>query len=240
MSKAVKIPAWWMRQRPFSEWMEEMQVAGLPLAAGRLYLPPPTLGIFPLLELSSNAFFRDPRSANIADAARAVALLRWGREAVRAVSALIEDRPDELDTLARDILRADGAALVEHYDNIARWICEVPFYGFEMIPKGKDRAEEAFLFGGPPQAAVLASARDFGYGPDEALWDVPLCRLGHLSAAQAVKNEVKGVARPDDHADIRLQLKLARERAERGEPQPWDCGLSRDEWDRMQAEKEQQ
>ena len=231
------VPAKWIRKRELHYWMEELQCINAPASFGSLLLPPPTLGTYILLELSGNSFFANPRTAGVAEAARAVAILQDGRAALPAVMAMIRDDFDPINALMRRVVEAHKEALVDHYDDIAAWIREVPYYGFDMIPPSADAEHEPFLFSGSTIGAVVSLARErLGANVGEALWNIPVCLIGHMQAAFR-KAEGDSVRRPDDREDIREQLRLARERNERGEPHPWDLGFSRGEWERMMEGK---
>ena len=232
------VPAKWIRKRELHYWMEELQCVNAPASFGSLLLPPPTLGAYILLELSSNNFFANPRTAGIAEAARAVAILQDGRAALPAVMAMIRDDFDPINALMRRVVDAHKEALVDHYDDIAAWIREVPYYGFDMIPPSADAESEPFLFSGSTIGAVASLARDrLGCSVGEALWQIPVCLIGHMQAAHR-KAEGDSVRRPDDREDIREQLRLARERNERGEPHPWELGMTRADWDAAQLKVE--
>ena len=229
------VPATWIKRRELRYWMEALQCMNSPLTCGSLKLPPPVLGTYILLELSGNSFFIEPRTAGAAEAARAVAILQDGRAALPAVMAMIRDDFDPINAMMRRVVETHKEALVDHYDDIAAWIRDVPYYGFDMIPPSADAESEPFLFSGSTIGAVASLARErLGANIGDALWNIPVCLIGHLQAAHR-KAEGDSVRRPDDREDIREQLRLARERNERGEPHPWELGMTRAEWDAMQA-----
>lgn len=235
----VMMPSSWVKYRKLAVWMEAMQVAGCPLACGYLAIPAPTVGALSLLELSDNQFLRDWSTASVMELARAVAILQKGRTAILPVSLAIGDQPEQLDGLARDVLRAGGDAIVEHMMEIHQWISDVPWYGFDMIPRGGDDQGDggtSFVFDGAGQIWLIQPGLAAGLGIEAATWEVSVCRLGHLAQVQAKAAGEKGVRRPDDHDDVRKQLQLARERAAAGIPQPWDQGFSRADWEKKQME----
>ena len=231
------VPAKWIRKRELLFWMEELQCVNAPASFGNLLLPPPTLGTYILLELSGNNFFANPRTAGIAEAARAVAILLDGRAALPAVTAMIRDDFAPINKLMHRVVDDHKQALVDHYEEIAAWLRDVPWYGFDMMPSGGDGESEPYLFSGSMVGAVVYMARNrLGCSVGEAVWQIPVCLIGHLQAAPR-HAEGETLRRPDDPADIREQLRLARERNEKGEPHPWELGYSRSEWERMMEGK---
>ena len=221
MPAPVRVPASCIANKPVDFVEEIFSCLAVPLTVGKLTLPPPVLGCFALLEMIDSAYFRKPERASFLEAGRALAIFRHRREAAAWVRAFVEDQPEALDNAARATMKAGGAALLDRLPEVSRYLLESPWTGFEMIPGGS-RTATAFLFDGVALGALaLLGSSCAGVSAEAALWEVPLTLLGHLAAANAKANGKEGVSRPKDPDDIRRQLKLARERAERGEVQPW-------------------
>lgn len=217
----VLVPASAIANKPVDFVAEIFSSLDVPFPVGRITLLPPVLGCFALLEMINSEFFRNPLGCSFLELGRALAIFRHRREAAGWVRAFVDDRPEELDAAARRALRDGGGDLIERRREVISFLLDAPWTGFEMIP-GAERSATQFLFDGVMiGSAALLGGKTGGLPPLAAIWETPLTLLGHLAAANARANGVEGVGRPKDPDDIRRQLKLARERAERGEPQPW-------------------
>ena len=58
---------------------------------------------------------------------------------------------------------------------------------------------------------------------EKALWEIPIALIGHVSAVNFARHDIKdrGIARPLDTADLEVKMKEAEIRAIQGELQPW-------------------
>ena len=127
-----------------------------------------------------------------------------------------------LAAAAASLLQAHGDAMVADYPRLVRWCIEVPFYGFDMIPKtGGGQPHECWFDGEfvgsvvAPVAKILATPVEF------VLWETPLCLVWHTVAQHAAAYGVKNVERPPDEAVLKAMMKEAAEREARGELHPW-------------------
>lgn len=215
------IPAWYIADKEIDFVGEIFSCLAIPLVVGRLVLPPPSLGCFSLLEMIDSEYFRSPLRASFLELGRALAIFSRGREACGWVRAFVDDRPEALDREARKALAAGGSELIDRLPEVTGFLSVSPWTGFEMLPR-MATDPKAFLFDGQTLGALaLLAGKQAGVSPEAAFWETPLALLGHVAAAAAKANGTEGIGRPKDPGDIKKQLKLARERAERGEPQPW-------------------
>lgn len=222
MSAAVFVPASAIKNQEV-DYVEEMFSAlAVPLTVGALEIPPPPVGCFALLELIDSDFYRRGALAGYEETGRALAIFVHRREAAAWVRDWIMDRPEPLEQASRRCLIAAGEELAVRLAEVVKFLLDAPFTGFAMLP-GQSRTATPFIFDGVALGNLaLLGGHYAATPPEKTLWETPLTLLGHLAAANAKAQGTQGVGRPKDPDDIRRQLKLARERAERGEPQPWE------------------
>lgn len=217
MRISVFIPAWYVKNKEVDFPAETLSCLGdgLRLRRGRreLVIPPPSIGVFSLLELAGSEFFRDPAGCSADDVALAAAC------AVCRETLLPWDRP-RLDRLACRLKKRWGRELVEHYPEFVKLMLESPFTGYEMLRNKSDAEQDPSLFAGPAIArAVTIGAEHAGLSAFESIWRMPLTLAGHLAAANdAGKLPPR---RPKDRADLLFQQREAIRRELAGELHPW-------------------
>lgn len=200
-----------------------------------LEIQPPSIGVFSLLEIIDSKFIKDNAKSNAMDFIRALYIAYYGKNTALEVREWVQtggkdkfsfnDRSTWLKwdyklALFSDKIHADKIS-VDEISAFRKFLIENTFAGYEMIPDSGGGSYLPYLFGAETLASVstLAGKLDIPY--EEIIWNVPLCLCGHISACEAKRNGVKGVERPKDKADIKLQFKLANEREKAGELHPW-------------------
>lgn len=209
-------------------------------------IPPLTAGRLMALELVASEFFLHPRSCTQLDIAAALVLLTCRQSLIeefttpdraRATSASeAADNPSadsacrpsgvrtfpKLYEAAASFLAAHADAIFADYPALVRWCIDVPFYGYDMLPKGGGSAPKECWFDGEFAGSVLAPAAKLLATPLEMiLWDTPLCTVWHALAQQAAAFGVKGIERPPDTAVLKAMMSEAAARESRGELHPW-------------------
>ena len=189
----------------------------------------PPLGVWSLLEMIDSRYIKCSEQCDPLDALRALYICSVGRDALPAVVAYIPHRDNP-------VALSDTGHYTAFDWTVARWAqlaigtrpldltafdaaLDLAFSGFSMIPAGGPGS--AYIFGTPTIASTMLILGPLGYSQDDILWSVPSCLVGHIIAAHAKLNGVKGVSRPKDRRDIATQLKLAEAREDSGELHPW-------------------
>lgn len=196
---------------------------------------PPSIGVFSLLEVIDSLFIKDFSKSDAFDFCRALYIAYYRKDAAIEVKQWIQDGGkdkfnfDDVSTwLFWDRKIAKFAEKIhverlglEDIKAFRRFMTVDTFAGYEMIPNSSASPWMPYLFGAETIAGVAMMSEKLNCTYDQVIWDIPLCLIGHMTAVEAKRNGVKGVSRPKDEDDIRLQLKLAREREEKGELHPW-------------------
>ena len=200
-----------------------------------LEINPPSIGVFALLEVIDSKFIKDGANSDAIDFIRALYISYYGRETALEVREWVqsggkdkfkfEDKSTWLPwdfklSLFSDKIHAEKIS-VEEIVNFRAFLIENTFNGYEMIPDSGQGTYLPYLFGAETLASVSMLAGKLNIPYEDVIWNVPLCLCGHIAACEAKRNGVKGVERPKDKEDIKLQFKLANEREARGELHPW-------------------
>ena len=194
-----------------------------------LRIPPLSAGRLMALELIASEFFLHPESCAQLDIAAALVLLTCRRHLVEeftrkspsADAAGLNMFP-ELQKAAASFWQAHADAILADYPALVRWCLEVPFYGYDMIPKSGGAVPKECWFDGEFAGSVLAQASKVLATPYEmTLWDTPLCVVWHAVAQHAAAFGVKHVERPPDQAVLKEMMAEAAAREKRGELHPW-------------------
>ena len=246
---AVKIPVNLVPRAYVDFDMEQQQILGhaFRLSDG-FRVPPLTAARLMALELVCSDFFLHPGTCTQLDVAAALVLMSCERNLVEELTsaalpgtpvddaARVADNPStgaacglhglsafpDLYAAAAAFLNAHGDAMVADYPRLVRWCIEVPFYGFDMIPKTPGGQPSECWFDGAFAGSVIAPAAKILATPvDTVLWDTPLCLVWHAIAQHAAAYGVKHVERPPDQAVLKSMMKDAAEREKRGELHPW-------------------
>lgn len=214
------VPAWYIPIKKVDYEAEALQFLGSDATFGRMTLPAPFGCYFTLLELITSKFFLEPTRCSGHDVAKALYILTAGR-------ASMPDIRDELaggaklEKAAAKFWRRHGKDIASHYAQVVEWVLVTPCEGFDMLPSGPESKKE-FWF----DAEYLAghgsiAARAAGTTMDDVMWRMPLAAVGHLIAADARREGVKGVGRKPDKEILAKELVEAQKREEAGELHPW-------------------
>lgn len=227
----VKIPANLIPLAPVDYDMEQSQLLGFDLAlCDGFRVPPVTAARIMALELVCSDFFLHPDTCAVLDTAAALAICTCTRTAVQDLVARAEDTSGQtglaafprLAAAAASLANAHGEAIVRDYVRICRWILEVPFYGYHMLPGAKGGRPKECWFDGEFFGSVVASAAHLTATPVEfVLWEMPLCAVWHTVAQRASALGVKGIERPPDTDTLDRLTAEAEAREARGELHPW-------------------
>ena len=214
------VPAWYIPIKKVDYEAEALQFLGSDATFGRMNLPAPYGCYFTLLELITSKFFLEPTRCSGRDAAKALYILTAGR-------ASLPDIRDELaggaklEKAAAKFWRRHGKDVASHYAQVVEWVLVTPCEGFDLLPSGPESKKE-FWF----DAEYLAghgsiAARAAGATMDDVMWRMPFAAVGHLIAADARREGVKGVGRKPDKEILAKELVEAQKREESGELHPW-------------------
>ena len=205
-------------------------------------IPPLTAARLMALELVCSEFFLHPQTCTQLDIAAALVLMTCRQSLVeeltaRAASASEAEQTTQVQALpaplgmrafpdlyaaAAAFLNAHGDAMVADYPRLVRWCIEVPFYGFDMIPKtGGGQPHECWFDGEFVGSVVAPVAKILSTPVEFVLWETPLCLVWHTVAQHAAAYGVKHVERPPDEAVLKAMMKEAAERESRGELHSW-------------------
>ena len=225
----ASVPARYIKDKVVDYDGEIFACLNLPLEMAGLKIRPPSFLVFSLLETVDSLFIKDFSKCDAMDICRALYIAVHVENCAGDVKAWIEaggktkfkaDKPDTW--LAWDKKISDWAdenklekLALSDFVNFRNFLIANSFTGYEMIPDTGGGSYMPYLFGAETMASVVITA---GY---EAIWKMPMCLVGHMAACKARSNGVKGIDRPKDEQDIKLQLKLACERETKGELHPW-------------------
>ena len=238
----IKIPVH-LVPRAFVDFdMEQLQILGLPFCLPDGFcVPPLTPARLMALEIVCSDFFLHPDTCTQLDAAAALVLISCDRTLVQELtsaalptvsvgctngdtSASEAERTTSapLAVAAAAFLHAHGDAMLADYTRLVRWCIEVPFYGFDMIPKTPGGQPSECWFDGVFAGSVVAQAAKILATPvDRVLWDTSLCLVWHTIAQHAAAYGVKHIERPPDEAALKAMMEEAAARESRGELHPW-------------------
>ena len=199
-----------------------------------LEINPPSVGVFSLLECIDSMFIKDFVKSDAFDFCRALYISYYGRDAAMEVKQWINEdgkkkfKPLDKSTwlfwdrkvaLFADKINA-GKLGIDDIVAFRKFLTVDTFAGYEMIPDSGG-SFMPYLFGAETIAGIAMMSEKLNCTYDQVIWDVPLCLIGQMTAVEAKRNGIKGISRPKDDADVKLQLKLAREREEKGQLHPW-------------------
>lgn len=239
---AVKIPVHLVPRAYVDYDMEQQQILrhSFVLRDG-FRVPPLTAGRLMALELISSEFFLRPGSCTQFDIGAALVLMTCRQHLVEDFTRKSQSASEAADNpsagsacrglsatypklaqTASALFEAHADAILADYPALVRWCAEVPFYGYDMLPKQGSGASKPCWFDGEFAGSVLAPASKILSTPFEMiLWDTPLCIVWHAIAQQAAAFGTKGVERPPDKAVLKKMAAEAQAREERGELHHW-------------------
>lgn len=187
-----------------------------PRLFGGLAVPPPTLGVLTLWELSGNQFYFDPYGCGYMELARALWICTQREHARAAVERYVyADDALALDEGARDVITSGGEQLISELPELITYTHTIMWEGFRMRPQDQDVPEPTqFIYDGEKLGGLLAMAAEVNLTPFDILWRTPMTQLGHIAAALDKRAGREGVERPYDHDDVVSRLKAAVETGE--------------------------
>lgn len=228
----AEVPAKYIKNKVIDFDGEIFASMGLPVKIAGLLLYPPSIGVFSLLETIDAIFIKDFEIANSMDLYRALYIMFKRKKAACEVRNWLQSggrekfKIENRDSwLPWDFKVAKFAKKAKfdfwNFCELRKLATGVTFNGYEMIPSLGGGGGE-YLFGADAIASIFRLAgpvvnSDF----EKVVWDLPLCLVGHIAALESQSNGVKGVCRPKDIDDMKLQFKLANEREKNGELHPW-------------------
>jgi len=214
------IPAWYIPIKTIDYEQEALQFLGASRSFGRLTLPAPFGCYFTLLELITSKFFTDPGTCAGIDISKALVILTTGRASIDLIAASLAGKND-LDKTALRYWKKHGPDIAAHYESIVEWVLVTPCEGFDMLPTGP-KSNKPFWFDAEYLAShTLSVSRASGLDIDAIMWHLPFAALGHLIAADAKREGVKGVERKPNREVLAKEQLAASEREKRGELHPW-------------------
>jgi hypothetical protein len=192
------------------------------------HFQPPSLGVWALWEIVDNAIIHGDPAATMGDLWRLLWINDARRDAVPVVAQWVADGKPGIGTSLktqhmldikagyhRDKVLPSGILNPDVQASIYACIA-LSMSGYEMIPGGASTSE--YLFGGEMFGYVCRTSIT---NADEVIWDVPMTLLGHVAANQAQYDGAKGIGRPKDLDDLKIQMESARERERTGKLHPW-------------------
>lgn len=232
----AKIPGTFIKDKIVDYEGELVQLFGKSLRLGGLFVPPVPIGVWSLFEMMDSRWITCPAEARIIDIARVLYACCEREKAVDAIYDWVKSGEKEkdgdegkisaFDRIVFSWFNASGVDISA--DNLLRfndWL-NLGFSGYEMIPPGPGGNPNAlWRYGADTVAGMVAMAcASLNCSLFEAMWRVPVCLIGHLTAHKARTASAESasqISRPKDPADIRKKLKEANEREARGELHPW-------------------
>ena len=241
MNPVVHIPRWFI-QEEFCDYQAELLACmNCSLAVSGLEIKPFTAGILSLLELINGQVWHDINNCSDISWGRCLYIVNNRKKALPAVLQFIQNNRQDGDEKDIDLdLQLDyhaGELLQTHLNAFKHSMAairsaflnqlSVALSGFRMIPSGGGRPSPGngeFIFGSTyitPQIMTACELLNVSY--EEALWDIPISLIGHVSAVNFVRNDIKdrGIARPLDQNDLDVKMKEAEIRVLNGELHPW-------------------
>jgi hypothetical protein len=205
---------------------------GVPCVIAKHSFKPPSIGVFSLLEVIDSKIVNDFQHFSLMDFYRAAYILIHRQESAEDVrewkrdkgAERFEGQPSDWHPFDKKVYAyfKDTEFTVSDMINFRSFLLDNTFAGYEMIPNSCPSGNRPYIFGADTLASIVRALLGSGIPiVGGVIWDLPLCIIGFISAARAAENGVKGVGRPKDLDDIKLQLKQANERESKGELHPW-------------------
>jgi len=223
----IVIPAEYLQADllPVNREEEIQQTLNAPLIVDGIPFPSPFPAYFTMLDLADNAFFAEPLKSNVQDYAVALWLLHGSRDqTLPAALEHVRGNKTALLDPAMDFYTDHYLSFSKHYQVFLSWIRITPWYGFSLIPTTGDdvpRLASPYLYDAPWLGSIVrAYGAITGEDPDNILWNVSVCRIGHVLAADAAAHGLK-IRRPEDPESVKRKIREAEEREKAGELHPW-------------------
>jgi hypothetical protein len=229
----MQVPARYIKNKEVDFDGEIFACMNLPFCIAGLEIRPPAIGVFSLLEVIDSLFIKDFAKSDAMDFCRALYIAHCRKAAAEDVRGWIKQGGRENFRVKDPNVWIDWDRKVAKFAdeiNISslspadiaafkNFLTENTFNGYDMIPDSGQSEWMPYLFGAETIASLMLTCGAAGI--DEVIWEIPLCLVGHMAACTAKRNGIKGVARPQDETDMKLQFKLAYERESKGELHPW-------------------
>jgi len=230
----ARVPGFVIRDKAVDYDREILAIMGEGYRVGSWHFRPPSLGVWSLWEIIDSPIIKGDPDACLGDFWRLLWINDLRQSAVRYVADWVAGGKPALpkaegmagwkkacemdraviryamDSIPAGVLSLDGMAAI-------RGQVELCYSGYEMLPGGGG-CNRKYLFAGEAYGAVCSHSVA---AHEELIWNTPMCLLGHVAAHNAVVNGVKGVGRPKDREDTKLQIRLANEAEARGELHQW-------------------
>ena len=221
----AEVPTAYVKDKVVDYEGEIFAMLGEGVRIGDYHFRPPSLGVWALWEIIDSPIIHGEEDATIGDFLRLLWINHARRDAVPVVREWLEvgkPKVGEWCLMDNEVNQWGGATLPnEITDDVVRLeiIHQIPlcYTGYETIPS-MGEAPNQWLFAGEAFGAICAqNTAEY----DTLIWEVPMTLHGHITAFRAKQNGTKGIGRPKDEEDIKLQLKLANEREKEGKLHPW-------------------
>jgi hypothetical protein len=218
------VPSVYIKDKEVNYEREIFAILGEGFRVGSFHFRPPCLGVWALWEILDSPVIHGSDDALVGDYLRMLWINDVRQAAVPVLSRWCEaGKPGPNDTceLNESVIKwandlpsevTDASCMFKVAEQLA--LC---YTGYETIPSSGD-ASGQYLFAGESFGAICASGVEHA---ETMIWHTPMTLHGHVTASRANAAGAKGVGRPKDPDDIKLQLKLANEREARGELHEW-------------------
>jgi hypothetical protein len=222
------VPSAYIKDKEVNYEGEIFAILGEGCRVESFHFRPPSLGVWALWEILDSPVIHGDENATSGDWLRLLWINDVRKDAVSKIAkwcgngrptAYVDGDWCELDEAVIrwassqpfDILSDEGF-LVDVAEQVA-----LSHTGYETIPATGESSGQ-YLFAGEAFGSMIGQSLAHS---DALIWETPMTLHGHVAARRAKANGEKGVGRPKDPEDIKLQLKLANEREARGELHEW-------------------
>ena len=216
----LKIPVWVIPIKKIDYETEVFQFLGSSRQFGKLTLPAPYACYYSLLELITSKFFLEPLQCKGRDVATALYILLEGKKTLPLIYDSLKGGK-LLERKAAKFWRKYSESVIDHYESIIEWVMITPCEGFDMLPSGPE-SSKPFWFDAEYLASNISIAtKATGMTMQGVLWNLSFAALGHILAADARREGVKGVGRKPDKEILAKEMEAAKEREKAGQLHPW-------------------
>ena len=230
----AEVPAWYIMEAPIDWDGEIFAASGITLSWGEYHISPPTLGTFSLLEVVDSLLFKDFSKCEVWDIMLAAYISLHGKKCAYDLQQWIRERNKNktpnyenvsnwhsferrvIECFSNDI----NIVTLERATELRAWL-DAAFVGYAMLPNNGS-GQEGYIFGLDTLGSTIAAVGpELGVSWEELIWNTPMALIGFVIAGKSKINGAKGIARPKDPTDIRIQLDACKERDLTGELHPW-------------------
>jgi hypothetical protein len=220
----ANVPACYIKDKPVDYELEIFAMLGEGFRFGSYHFRPPCLGVWALWEILDSPVIHGSEDAVIGDYLRLLWINDVRQSAVGVVSRWFKaGKPaiGEECELNETVIQwatnlPDGVVEPENMIEIASQL-QICYSGYETIP-ASGGGGGPWIFAGEAFGRICGDSVEHA---DTLIWHTPMVLHGHVVAQKCAASGNKDIGRPKDPDDIKLQLKLANEREERGELHEW-------------------